>query len=133
MSQLFNFPERSPFLFAFKFIPIPRHLKLSTLHIQQALSTPSISPYSLLHISPPPLPTKCSTNIHYRNAIAPGPTATDLFLKGKSDQLLKIIAGFSPQNRIGTPAEIAGVAAFLVGEDSSWVTGQVIRVNGGVA
>jgi 3-oxoacyl-[acyl-carrier protein] reductase len=67
------------------------------------------------------------------NAIAPGPTATDLFLKGKSEQLLKVIAGFNPQGRIGMPEEIAGVAAFLAGSEASWVTGQVIRVNGGMA
>lgn len=67
------------------------------------------------------------------NAIAPGPTATDLFMKGKSEQVLKMIAGFNPQGRIGTPEEIAGVAAFLAGAESSWVTGQVLRVNGGMA
>lgn len=67
------------------------------------------------------------------NAIAPGPTATDLFMKGKSEPLLKMIAGFNPQGRIGTPEEIADVAAFLAGEGSKWVTGQVIRVNGGMA
>ena len=41
------------------------------------------------------------------NAIAPGPTATELFLKGKPEPLLKTIAGFSPFNRIGEPDEIA--------------------------
>ncbi|KUJ24590.1 short-chain dehydrogenase/reductase-like protein sdr [Mollisia scopiformis] len=67
------------------------------------------------------------------NAIAPGPTATDLFMKGKNEQVLKMIAGFNPQGRIGSPEEIADVAAFLAGEGSKWVTGQVIRVNGGMA
>jgi 3-oxoacyl-[acyl-carrier protein] reductase len=67
------------------------------------------------------------------NAIAPGPTATDLFLKGKNEQVLKMIAGFNPQGRIGKPEEIAGVAAFLASEEASWVTGQVVRVNGGMA
>lgn len=67
------------------------------------------------------------------NAVAPGPTATDLFMKGKSEQLLKIIAGFNPQGRIGKPEEIADVVGFLSSEASSWVTGQVLRVNGGHA
>jgi len=67
------------------------------------------------------------------NAVSPGPTATDLFLKGKSEQLLKAIAGFNPQNRIGQPEEIADVVAFLSGDASSWVTGQTLRVNGGMA
>lgn len=67
------------------------------------------------------------------NAVAPGPTGTELFLNGKSEQLLKMIAGFSPQNRIGAPEEIADVVAFLSSSASKWVTGQVLRVNGGMA
>lgn len=67
------------------------------------------------------------------NAIAPGPTGTDLFLKGKSEQVLKMIAGASPMNRIGEPDEIADAFAFLASNDSRWVTGQTIRVNGGMA
>ena len=65
------------------------------------------------------------------NAVAPGPTGTDLFFKGKSEQLLKTIAGFSPFNRIGTPEEIAGTILYLAG--SQWVSGQVIRANGALA
>ncbi|KAK9483845.1 hypothetical protein V1527DRAFT_244320 [Lipomyces starkeyi] len=67
------------------------------------------------------------------NAVAPGPTGTDLFLRGKSEQVLKMIAGFNPQNRIGTPEEIADVVAFLSGDGSKWITGQTVRVNGGMA
>lgn len=47
--------------------------------------------------------------------------------------MLKIIAGGNPQGRISKPEEIADVVAFLVGERASWVTGQTLRVNGGVA
>lgn len=65
------------------------------------------------------------------NAVAPGPTGTDLFFKGKSDEMLKGIAGLNPQNRIGTPEEVAATIAFLAG--SPWVSGQVVRVNGGMA
>ncbi|PMD61771.1 NAD(P)-binding protein [Hyaloscypha bicolor E] len=67
------------------------------------------------------------------NCVAPGPTGTELFMHGKSEQVLKMIAGFNPQGRIGRPEEIAGVVGFLVGEGSSWVTGQMVRVNGGMA
>ncbi|KAK9312382.1 hypothetical protein V1522DRAFT_413000, partial [Lipomyces starkeyi] len=67
------------------------------------------------------------------NAVAPGPTGTDLFFRGKSEQVLKMIAGFNPQNRIGTPGEIADVVAFLGGDGSKWITGQTVRVNGGMA
>lgn len=67
------------------------------------------------------------------NAVAPGPTATDLFLKGKSEQMIKTIAGFNPHNRLGKPEEIADVLLWLSGSGSDWVTGQVIKVNGGMA
>ncbi|RDW87532.1 Brn1 [Coleophoma crateriformis] len=65
------------------------------------------------------------------NCVAPGPTATDLFLKGKSEQLIKTISGFIPQGRLGKPEEIADTVAFLAG--TTWVTGQVLRANGGMA
>ena len=67
------------------------------------------------------------------NAVAPGPTGTDLFLKGKSEQMLNAIAGANPHGRIGVPEEIADAVVFLGGEGSRWVTGQVLRVNGGMA
>lgn len=67
------------------------------------------------------------------NAIAPGPTTTELFLKGKSEQALKAVAGLSPFGRIGEPEEIASVIGFLCGKDSSWMSGQVVRVNGAMA
>jgi 3-oxoacyl-[acyl-carrier protein] reductase len=66
------------------------------------------------------------------NAVAPGPVGTDLFLAGKSDELVATIKRLNPFGRLGTPEEIAGVVAFLAGPDGSWVNGQVIRANGGV-
>ncbi|KAI1768919.1 hypothetical protein GGR53DRAFT_476343 [Hypoxylon sp. FL1150] len=65
------------------------------------------------------------------NAVAPGPTGTELFYRGKSEELLKTIASFNPQGRIGTPEEIAETIVFLA--QSSWVAGQVIFANGGMA
>jgi 3-oxoacyl-[acyl-carrier protein] reductase len=64
------------------------------------------------------------------NAVAPGPTGTDLFYDGKSEQVLEMLRRQSPFGRFGEPEEIAGVAAFLAGEESKWVSGQVLRVNG---
>lgn len=64
------------------------------------------------------------------NTIAPGPTGTELFYRGKDENLLKAIAGQSPFNRFGEPDEIASAMAFLAGNDSRWVSGQVLRVNG---
>lgn len=66
------------------------------------------------------------------NAIAPGPTATDLFLKGKSDELIERMAKMNPLERLGTPKDIANVVSFLAGPDSAWVNGQTLRANGGV-
>jgi 3-oxoacyl-[acyl-carrier protein] reductase len=66
------------------------------------------------------------------NCIAPGPTGTDLFLQGKSDQLIKTIASWNPFNRLGTPEDIARATAFLASEQSGWINGQILRVNGGM-
>jgi 3-oxoacyl-[acyl-carrier protein] reductase len=66
------------------------------------------------------------------NAIAPGPTATDLFLKGKPQTVIDQMAKAAPLERLGTPEDIAGVVAFLAGPDGAWVNGQVLRANGGI-
>ncbi|MEV1066054.1 SDR family oxidoreductase [Streptomyces sp. NPDC050263] len=66
------------------------------------------------------------------NAVAPGPTATDLFLEGKDEQTIARLAAQSPLERLGTPADIAEVVAFLASPAGHWVNGQVIRANGGV-
>ncbi|MQT14330.1 SDR family oxidoreductase [Segnochrobactrum spirostomi] len=66
------------------------------------------------------------------SAVAPGPVATDLFLSGKSDEQVAAIAKLNPFGRLGTPEDIANVVAFLAGPDGGWVSGQVIRANGGV-
>lgn len=65
------------------------------------------------------------------NAIAPGPVATPLFLKGKSEEMLAGISKQTPFNRIGEVNDIVPVVAFLASPASSWINGQVIRVNGG--
>jgi 3-oxoacyl-[acyl-carrier protein] reductase len=66
------------------------------------------------------------------NAVAPGPTATDLFLRGKSDELIERLAKLNPLERLATPDDIASVVSFLSGPDGSWVNGQTIRANGGM-
>jgi 3-oxoacyl-[acyl-carrier protein] reductase len=66
------------------------------------------------------------------NAVAPGPTATDLFLVGKSQELIDRFAKGNPLERLGTPTDIAAAVAFLVGPDGSWINGQVLRANGGL-
>ncbi|WP_375691931.1 SDR family oxidoreductase [Pseudooceanicola sp. LIPI14-2-Ac024] len=66
------------------------------------------------------------------NAVAPGPVATELFLDGKSPELIDRIKGMTPFGRLGDPSDIAGVVRFLAGPEAGWVTGQVLRANGGV-
>ncbi|QFY61024.1 SDR family oxidoreductase [Rhizobium grahamii] len=66
------------------------------------------------------------------NAVAPGPTATDLFLDGKSDELIARMAKMNPLERLGTPEDIAASVSFLAGPDGSWINGQVLRANGGI-
>jgi 3-oxoacyl-[acyl-carrier protein] reductase len=66
------------------------------------------------------------------NAIAPGPTATDLFLTGKPRELVDRLAKLAPLERLGQPQDIANVVAFLAGPDGAWVNGQTLRANGGI-
>ncbi|MEF2978651.1 SDR family oxidoreductase [Subtercola sp. YIM 133946] len=66
------------------------------------------------------------------NAVAPGPTATPLFLDGKPQQVIDHIASLAPLERLGTPDDIAETVAFLAGP-GRWVNGQVLYVNGGIA
>jgi 3-oxoacyl-[acyl-carrier protein] reductase len=66
------------------------------------------------------------------NAIAPGPTGTDLFFNGKSPELVERFAKMVPLERLGTPDDIAAAVAFLVGPEGGWINGQVLRANGGL-
>jgi 3-oxoacyl-[acyl-carrier protein] reductase len=66
------------------------------------------------------------------NAVAPGPTATDLFLKGKPQAVIDHLAKLAPLERLGEPADIARAVSFLAGPDGAWINGQVLRANGGI-
>jgi NAD(P)-dependent dehydrogenase (short-subunit alcohol dehydrogenase family) len=69
------------------------------------------------------------------NGVAPGIVPTDLFAAaagttgGKNDMEQR--ASTTPLRRAGSPAEIAAVAAFLLSEDSAYVTGQIVSADGG--
>src|SRR5919202_1592159 len=65
------------------------------------------------------------------NAVAPGPTATALFLDGKDDETIERMAKMNPLERLGTPEDIAEVVSFLAGP-ARWVNGQVLYANGGM-
>ncbi len=66
------------------------------------------------------------------NAVAPGPIATELFLRDKSDKEVTQIVDRTPLGRLGKPGDIGSVVSFLAGPEGAWVNGQVLRVNGGI-
>jgi 3-oxoacyl-[acyl-carrier protein] reductase len=67
------------------------------------------------------------------NSISPGPTHTELFNEGKSEDDIKRLSSMAALGRIGEPDDIARVVLFLVSEEAAWVTGQNLGVNGGFA
>ena len=66
------------------------------------------------------------------NVVSPGPTDTELFGQGKTEEQKQTFARMAALGRLGTPEDIAAVVAMLVGPDAGWVTGQNIRTNGGL-
>ena len=66
------------------------------------------------------------------NAIAPGPTATRLFLDGKPQEVIDRLSRAAPLERLGQPEDIAAVVAFLAGPDGVWINGGPLRANGGI-
>ena len=66
------------------------------------------------------------------NAIAPGPTATKLFLDGKPQEVIDRLSNMAPLGRLGQPQDIAAAVAFLSGPDGAWINGQTVRANGGI-
>src|SRR6202453_4391799 len=66
------------------------------------------------------------------NAVAPGPTATKLFLDGKPKEVVDHLKNLAPLQRLGEPSDIAAAVSFLAGPDGSWINGQVLRANGGI-
>ena len=67
------------------------------------------------------------------NSVSPGPTNTELFMNGKSDEVVARLASMSAFNRIGDPSDIAEVVVFLASDSAKWISAQNIGVNGGMA
>lgn len=67
------------------------------------------------------------------NAVAPGPIATNLFLKDKNEEQIAQFTKMAPLERMGQPCDIASVVSFLAGLDGGWMNSQVLLANGGFA
>ncbi|MCL4129315.1 UNVERIFIED_CONTAM: hypothetical protein GTU68_015525 [Idotea baltica] len=64
------------------------------------------------------------------NAVAPGPTETDLFLTGKTPEFIEKLSAMNAFNRLAQPIDIANVVLFFASDESKWISGQVIGANG---
>lgn len=111
-----------------------RIIALSTSVIGKAL--PTYGPYSATKAAVEALVHVLANELRGLNitvnAVAPGPVATELFLNGKSDELIQQMAKLAPLERLGTPEDIAAVVSVLASPDGGWINSQVIRVNGGM-
>lgn len=67
------------------------------------------------------------------NCVLPGPTGTELFLEGKSDEMITQLSNSNAFKRLGTPSDIAKIVSFLATDEAKWINGQNIGVNGGMA
>lgn len=67
------------------------------------------------------------------NSVSPGPTATALFLNGKSEETIDRLASLNPFGRIGQPEDIADTIVFLASDKAKWINAQNIGINGGMA
>ncbi|MFF4083710.1 glucose 1-dehydrogenase [Streptomyces sp. NPDC001777] len=67
------------------------------------------------------------------NTVSPGATDTDMLRAANPPQALETVVGMTPLRRLGEPADVADVVAFLVGHDGRWLTGQNVRATGGLA
>ncbi|WP_233859684.1 SDR family oxidoreductase [Paraburkholderia sp. HD33-4] len=105
---------------------------LTTSLVRHAV--PGVGPYSATKAAVECLVRSMSKELASRtvrvNAVAPGPVDTDLFRAGKTDEAKQRSAAMSPMNRVGQPAEVAEVVAFLVSAKASWVSGQIVQTNG---
>lgn len=99
------------------------------------LKLPAYGPYAATKAAVEVLTSILSRELRGRNitvnSVAPGPTGTELFFKGKSDEMIAHITKMAPLERLGGPSDIASVVSFLAGQDGAWINGQTLFANGG--
>ncbi|SDM15730.1 SDR family oxidoreductase [Allokutzneria albata] len=66
------------------------------------------------------------------NVVRPGTTETDLLLSSNRPEVLEMLSRFTTLGRIGQPADVADVVAFLAGPDARWLTGEILNATGGL-
>ncbi|WP_109699605.1 SDR family oxidoreductase [Chitinophaga deserti] len=72
----------------------------------------------------------CGINV---NSLSPGPTNTELFTNGKSEETIARLAGMSAFGRIAEPEDISRIVCFLASDEAKWISAQNIGANGGMA
>ena len=66
------------------------------------------------------------------NAVGPGATDTELLRSSNPGETFEDVVAQTALRRLGQPDDIARVVGFLAGPDSGWMTGQVLRADGGL-
>lgn len=111
-----------------------RIINLSTSVL--GLSLPTYAVYSATKAAVEAMTTIFAKELRGRsitvNAVAPGPTATVLFFKGKSQAQIEQLTKMTPLERLAEPEDIANTVSFLAGADGGWINGQILRANGGI-
>lgn len=101
------------------------------------MSLPGYSVYTATKAAVESLSTILAKELRGRaitvNSVGPGPTATELFLNGKTEQQIQTFAKMPPLERLGTPEDIAAVVSFLASSDAGWINGQTVYANGGIS
>ena len=100
------------------------------------MSPPGYGPYCASKAAVEALTRSLSKEVGARairvNAVAPGPTDTELLNEANTAERMAQYRQMTPLGRLGEADEIAGVVAFLATPAAGWINGQVIRVNGGI-
>jgi 3-oxoacyl-[acyl-carrier protein] reductase len=112
-----------------------RIVNISTINTVR--SAPGIGPYAASKGAIEQLTAVAARELGPRgitvNTVSPGATDTDMLRGANPARAVEAVAGMTPLGRLGQPADIADVVAFLVGKDGRWMTGQNLRASGGLA